>query len=669
MRKASLLAILFTAALWSATPRDDVKRQMVLRPADYWPRGTGHVLLAFPGSREAGYHEPGGSFSPGIGSFGISIWIMQQGPLSTGAPGLVCKATSDTIPLDGIRQRFIWQPPQILPAIATHTRDYESVWSHPESGLWVLNLRWTNARTFPMLVIRGVGPAGGPVTQLLWESNKLRINNRWWMSVNPPPKDVLMGDERHTRWTTEGSNFPARVRSGWAYARLDLSNAREIEVRVEDDTPPHTFPPEAVTPRAAVSAELPDPRFVESLHAQVAHLAMGVLDWQLRAGDPLNYPYPWLRDGAYVVTALARAGQLTAARKLAGYLAEHDFFGGFGPEADAPGLALWAIEEVASRLRENRFDTWLWPHVRRKAELILEMASTRRPMHRPVDWPVVARHALRPDLTLVAEPSRDGLITGRMDHHRPLLFINAVSYRGLLSAARIAERLKQTTEAKRWRAQAAQLRRAWEKALPRPEFENERTWIGGLWPSGIADGVRKQFAQGLERSWTRHRTAAGGFKRPLWTYFELAGAHQWLLLGKPERTWETLNWFFDNQASPGLYTWWEGEGEENSFGFWEQVRGWVNPPHVTPHYWTAAEMLLLQLDMLAAQDGESNIVIGPGIPPEWLQRPLSVTGLLLESGRLDWSWDGKRISAKTHNPSVKVEAGPAFPPETTILIQ
>jgi hypothetical protein len=257
-----------------------------------------------------------------------------------------------------------------------------------------------------------------------------------------------------------------------------------------------------------------------------------------------------------------------------------------------------------------------------------------------------------------------------MDHHRPLLFINAVSYRGLLSAARIAARSQRSADANRWRTKAAELRRAWEKALPRPELENERTWISGLWPSGIASGVREQFTQGLEKFWTLRRTAAGGFNtRPLWTYFELANAHQWLLLGKPERAWTTLNWFFDNQASPGLYTWWEGEGEENSFGFWEHVRGWINPPHVTPHYWTAAEMLLLQLDMLAAQDDESGIVIGPGIPPEWLKRPLSVTGLLLDSGPLDWSWDGKQISVKTHTRGVRLRAGAAFPPGTTILTE
>ncbi|BAY48499.1 hypothetical protein SAMD00079811_61240 [Scytonema sp. HK-05] len=53
-----------------APGRHQVLRQMQLRPTDQWPRGTGHVVLAAPGSPEIdkAYHEPGGSFSPAVGS-------------------------------------------------------------------------------------------------------------------------------------------------------------------------------------------------------------------------------------------------------------------------------------------------------------------------------------------------------------------------------------------------------------------------------------------------------------------------------------------------------------------------------------------------------------------------------------------------------------------------
>jgi hypothetical protein len=67
---------------------------------------------------------------------------------------------------------------------------------------------------------------------------------------------------------------------------------------------------------------------------------------QTRPGDPTHYPQSWLRDGAYVVAALARSGRNDAALALVDEFDQRDFFGGYGPEADAPGLALWALAEV-----------------------------------------------------------------------------------------------------------------------------------------------------------------------------------------------------------------------------------------------------------------------------------------------------------------------------------
>ena len=70
--------LLMTAVLAQIpTPRQEVLAEMETRPGDPWPRGIGHVLLAVPGSieKQKAYHEPGGSFSPEVGSFGVSIWI------------------------------------------------------------------------------------------------------------------------------------------------------------------------------------------------------------------------------------------------------------------------------------------------------------------------------------------------------------------------------------------------------------------------------------------------------------------------------------------------------------------------------------------------------------------------------------------------------------------
>jgi hypothetical protein len=362
---------------------------------------------------------------------------------------------------------------------------------------------------------------------------------------------------------------------------------------------------------------------------------------------------------------------LDAAGQLARPFAENDFFGGFGSEADAPGLALWALTEVSGMRREGRFDEWLWPHVRRKAELVVEMLAATNAIRRPYVGPVVPKHAGRDDLDLVCDAARDGLIIGRMDWHRPVLYVNAVSYRGLMNAAELAARLGKAREAERWRERAMDLRRAWMAALTELEA-NERTTICGLYPSWIVADREVYGAMLGERRRRTHGEDDLLLEKPSWTYFTLAEAHQWLVLGRAGHAWNDLRWFWGHQASPGLYTWWEGNGEENSFGRWDNVRGWVTPPHVTPHYWAAAEMLLLQLDMLACLDesGTAPVLrIGLGLQEEWLDEPMSVKGIATRLGKVDWEWSGGRMTVRVRGFKGAVELGPVFQPETELRVR
>jgi len=684
MKSFSLRNLVLTLAVAGAlvcpaaaqtTERDEVRRAVSERPSDPWPRGVGHVVLAPPGSREdwKGYHEPGGNFSPTVGSFGVSIWAFDtQGRLAT---------TSDAIPPEQIDQRLDWGTAQRIPSIRTQTPFYECRWSlvGPVAvhRTWRLELSRGREHARLALVLRSVGPAGGPVRALDWDGTRLRIDDRWSVVLAPPPVAVSLGEEGATGWLELPSSGASIRRwtgdTGWGYAALALADSPQTRIEIEDAHPMPLPGLRYEGTRSGLQVTLPDPRFTASLDAQVAHLMMGLVGRETRPGEPTNYPLAWLRDGAYTVVALARAGQLDAARQLATYFAENDFFGGFGPEADAPGLALWAIEEVSARVRDHEFDEWLWPYVFRKAEFILEMLDARQPIRKLVRGPIVPEHWDDPELSLVCEPARDGLIIGRMDWHRPVLFVNAVSYRGLLSAAALAQRQEHRQHAARWRERAADLQRAWWQAFQPPESENERTFISGLWPTWIAASDAEAFRRGLAARWEKLRDAQGGFREPrLWTYFDLAEAHQWLFLGQPQRTWNTLEWYWGHQASPGLYTWWEGQGEENTFHQWERVRGWVNPPHVTPHYWTAAEMLLLQMDMLAYLDesaGEPTLVVGAGVPAGWLDRPLSVRGVSTRIGQVDWWWKDRAMDVVVRGGRCKVRLGPAFAPGTPVRLR
>ncbi|NEQ30842.1 MAG: hypothetical protein F6K04_07550 [Leptolyngbya sp. SIO4C5] len=577
------------------SPRHQMQAQMQQRPSDPWPRGIGHVILATPGSLEQdkSYHEPGGSFSPSVGSFGVSIWIFDSaGKLKT---------TSDTMALEQVQQRLISAEAALQPQIETVTESYQTTWSIPQPQTWQLDLQTSSLAPGDRaaIVIRSVGPAGGEITALQWQDQTLKINDRWWAQLDQPPAAVSLGQEGLDDWITGKSTASAwRSEDGWGYARFDLGKGDRWTLTLHDSVP---VPPGELQwsgEPSPLKLDLPDRTFVDSLEAQTAHILMGLVNRQPRPGDPINYPLPWLRDGAYEMVALARSGQLEVARQLTDEFAQNDFFGGFGPEADAPGLAIWSLTEIAEQLKDPDYDQWLWPHIYRKVGLITDMLTAQQPIRQPVTAPLVPEVRNDPNRTLVAEAAQNGLIVGRMDHHRPVLYVNAVSYAGLVRAADFAERIGQMELSRQWRSQAEALQTAWHSAFHPPKSHNERTYISGLWPTEIAAQQPDAFRAGLEKRWQQQRDRQGNLlETPLWTYFTVAEAHQWLLLGQPERVWQTLAWFWQHQASPGLYTWWEGEGEENTSGLWQQIYGWVDPPHVTPHYWTAAEMLLLQLDI------------------------------------------------------------------------
>ena len=676
MRSAPLMLFLCAGLAMAQipTPRQEVLQAQHARPTDPWPRGRGHVILAVPGSLEAqkAYHEPGGSFSPEFRSFGVSAWI-------TDTHGTILK-TSDSIPLPEIRQRLIWHEGIVVPSIRTETSDYVASWSlGPAVGASHLVLKPKLATGNKlMLVIRSVGPAGAAIESLRWNGSELLVNGRFKLRVAPSPALVYVGPEGVAGWTTApaGSSTECHGQNGWCFARFELQGKSATVVDIVDTFPRRAPELTAHGTRSTLDIGLPDGRFADSLNAQVAHLMMGTVNDQTRPGESNQYPLAWQRDGAYQVVALARAGQLDTARDLVRYFAERDFFDGFGAEGDAPGLALWAIEEVAERVNSRDFDRFLWPHVYRKAEFILGMRSTKEPIQRIFAGMLVPEHRAVPDIYEMAEPARDGLIMGRMDFHFPAFYISAVSYSGLLQAAELADRLNVPDDARRWRSAAAELKQAWNAAY-RPDEPDDRTFISGLWPSWIASN-RAEFQQGLNVHWTAGDSsswddARGTFREaPLWTYFTFAFAHQYLFLNHPERTWQTLQWFWDHQPSPGLYSWWEGNHEENNFHEWENARGWVNPPHVTPDYWAAAECLLLQMDMLTYVDessGEPVVVVGAGIPGSWSSRPMKTHGMLTKIGRVDWTWDGKSMLVKIQGKRVPVRLGSGFPSGAKVSVQ
>ena len=88
-------------------------------------------------------------------------------------------------------------------------------------------------------------------------------------------------------------------------------------------------------------------------------------------------------------------------------------------------------------------------------------------------------------------------------------------------------------------------------------------------------------------------------------------------------------------------------------------------------------MLLLQLDMLAYTDESESqpiMVIGAGIPQDWLNKSMSVKGLPMPNGTtLSWVWDGKQMKVKVVGQTIAgkmpIRLGGLFPSGTVLKVE
>jgi hypothetical protein len=113
------------------------------------------------------------------------------------------------------------------------------------------------------LVIRSVGPAGGPINSLKWNGTKLLINQRWSVALNPIPTNISLGEEGHQGWTNETSNLRSwEGKNGWGYARFKLADSNNWNLAITDSQA--SASPDKLTisnTRAAIDLDIPDHEF------------------------------------------------------------------------------------------------------------------------------------------------------------------------------------------------------------------------------------------------------------------------------------------------------------------------------------------------------------------------------------------------------------------------
>lgn len=661
-------------------------QQLQQHPEWIAPRSDVRVFLGEPGAPEATKTtvEPGNVFSPGMNTFGVTWWLRFPADGSFFA--------TESAPFDTLRWRY---EDGYLPLLhcetevsgltirhslfqdGTATDQSEAVCAR----LTIANPGSNTAVCQLFIALRSLGPAGGPVRDL-----KLGADGRsLWLDKRDLPLlgfDCLpdafgcgVGDPSPL---AQAGNAPsgthAQDAEGWCFglARFDLTLAAGASWQVALDCPQQTygnlqtdFPgttvlhPEAFESRAqahlddwrkrfdGISLDVPNADFKNAFFAGVQHMLTAMVGDQARIAA-LSYPLPWLRDSVYIIRAFDLFGLHDIARAATEYCARNDFFGGFGAEGDAPGQGIWALVQHYRLTHDADWLASVYPDIQRKCEWLFTMRRAKAPIQLVVDTPVLAfTHAERA-AGVICMAAHDGIIIGTMDHgvEYALGWVNHWALCGLREAAFAAETLGYTGDAASYRDECAALQVALRAyAANHPGFwEHERTTNSILWPCRAWEDELETVEAPFNAWWTKYRGTDDAEYQPekYWLYFEMAQAHNALLLGQHERAWRVIDYRLRQQDLHGLYGWregGEGVGTENAIHgvtLINQLRGCQKFESITPHGWSQSEMWLLQRATLI-EEWQDGLLLFAGIPETWLypEAHIAFSGLPTWYGRVN----------------------------------
>jgi hypothetical protein len=637
-----------------------------------WPRSDSHMVLGIPGSMECykTWVEPGNSFSPGIASFGVSVWVKDE------------KTGKLYVPETMNPGDFEWHFSEgKLPVVVSRWKcggtDVESrLFKREEQYAYCDYLRViflsAAASDFQVyLVIRSFGPCGGCIKHAEEKGDgKTILINGFPLAEGLQGYDEFAAvdcsrEDRDIGTYIQNGRLPENKKAedihGWcsltAMYRVHLEAESEKELawqfpvylpvsRASELIPFRPFSPgnpkkseekavsEWKSSMQGMEVDVPDKRFNDAFYAQMLHMLMMITGNDVRI-ETSFYPLFWLRDGVYIINALEKGGYRELAKKALEKIITGDFYGGFSSEADAPAEGIWALAEHYLFCRDTLWLEEVYPAIRRKAAWIERMMKTDQTLY-DYSTEMVAGF-IRASMVngLVCYPVKNGIIQGNMDHHIPYYWINCWAVYGLRLASMCAGILGFHKDESRYDELSKNLHENLMKYFPEnfretPVSQGIYSFGVALWPTHAFDAqtVRKEF----DTWWKTWRCPRGIYNIAWdWTYFEAAQAHNYLFLGDWERFHIMLERYFRYQDVPGLYGYNEGKnarkpdgssvygGQDWGFGNILDYRGWDNFDSNMPHNWVSSELYLMMRDSLLFEDNKT-LVVGAGIPREWNQK-------------------------------------------------
>jgi len=405
-----------------------------------------------------------------------------------------------------------------------------------------------------------------------------------------------------------------------------------------------------------VPIELPPSaqRIADSIRANLAYILIHRDGPALQPGSR-SYERSWIRDGSMIADALLRLGMADVVKSYIDWYVKFQYPDGKVPccvdsrgadpvpENDSHGELIYLIAEYYRHTHDRALVERQWLHVVSAVNYIDTLRHQR----------MTDQYKNTPFFGLLPESiSHEGYSAKPMHSYWDDFF----AAKGLADATYLAHDLGFLRDERRFTA----IRDEFERHLlisvkgameaRRIDFIPGSVELGDFDPTSttiaIAPGgqlgklpmtaVTKTF----DRYFDEARSRAIGI-RPWENYtpYELRTVGTFTRLGQPQRAYELLNFFLQGQRPVEWRQWAEV--------VWRDPK---TPKFIgdMPHGWVASDFLRSILDMFAYDRDDGALVIGEGIPPEWVTQPPGVTvrNLSTHQGLVSFSLSGNAESLR-----------------------
>jgi hypothetical protein len=424
--------------------------------------------------------------------------------------------------------------------------------------------------------------------------------------------------------------------------------------------------------RVSIHVPAPGQPLIATLRTALAHLLITRDGPALRPGTR-SYARSWIRDGAMIAESLLRLGHANVAADYLRWYAPHQFANGKVPccidergpdpvpEHDSAGQLIFLAAEVYRYTRDRALLEEMWPHVD---------AATR--------YLDALRQSERTEANLTpATRAFYGLLPASISHEgysqKPMhsYWDDFWALKGYRGATTIATALGHRDAASRLQTEGDEFRRDLAASLRHATAAHGISYLPGSAELGDFDPTSSTIAfapagevQPLpsslvlptyERYWDEFVDRRDG--RKMWeeyTPYEVRSVGTFVRLGWRDRAQELLAFFLAGRRPAAWNQWAEVVGRDPR-----------QPRFVgdMPHGWVASDFIRSVLDLFAYERDHA-LVLGAGVPPEWLDGSgVTVKELRTPYGPLSYSL--KKEEARV---VLQVAAGPQVPPGGFVFV-